>query len=219
MKKLLALGIMLLIPIKIFALELNSQSLNFKETLEDEQITESFKDYKESDDQVTIYLFRGKGCTHCRAFLTFLNSITDEYGKYFKLVSYEVWYNSDNSELLQKVSKFIGKEATGVPYIIIGKSVFPGYGSNADEEIKKAIKQVYNTKKENRYDVFESMNESESENDKKGESSSNNTIIWCLIFTIITISTIMIDNYIKYKKINARLDLLVKNKNDNLKTR
>ena len=31
-------------------------------------------EYTENDKQVTIYLFRGLGCTHCKDFLEFLNS-------------------------------------------------------------------------------------------------------------------------------------------------
>ena len=63
---------------------------NFKDTLAAESIELKNKDYKETDDQITIYMFRGQGCAYCRSFLEFLNSISNEYGKYFKLVSFEV---------------------------------------------------------------------------------------------------------------------------------
>ena len=42
-----------------------SESLNLIETLEDEGITLLNPDYKESEKQITIYLFRGEGCEHC----------------------------------------------------------------------------------------------------------------------------------------------------------
>ena len=48
-------------------------------------------------DKATIYLFRGKGCGYCRALLTFLNSINDEYGDMYELKSYEVWNDQTNS--------------------------------------------------------------------------------------------------------------------------
>ena len=41
------------------------KTLNFREILAQENIKEEFKDYSETDDQVTIYLFRGQGCSHC----------------------------------------------------------------------------------------------------------------------------------------------------------
>ena len=86
-------------------------TLDFKEALADEGIELKNKDYAESDDQITIYLFRGKGCSYCKAFLTFLSSISDEYGKYFKLVSFEVWNDEENSELMTVVSKAMGEVA------------------------------------------------------------------------------------------------------------
>ena len=116
---------------------------NFKETLAAESMELKNKDYKETDDQITIYMFRGQGCDFCRAFLEFLNSISDEYGKYFKLVSFEVWENQDNNTLFDKVAAVTGEAAEGVPYIIIGETVYPGYVSDWDDTIKTSIKTEY----------------------------------------------------------------------------
>ena len=127
-------------------------TLNLTQTLDDEEIAKEFKNYEETDDQVTIYMFRGKGCGYCRAFINFINSITTEYGDKFKLVSFEAWYDKENSLLLDEISTFMGEKATGVPYIIIGDKVFPGYASNYDEDIKKEITTLYNSK--DRYDVL-----------------------------------------------------------------
>lgn len=132
------------------------ETLNLKETLAQESIKEEFKDYKETDDQITIYMFRGNGCGYCQRFLKFLNGITNEYGKYFKLVSFEVWNNADNSELLGRISDFMEVEAGGVPYIIIGNQVFPGYAETYDDGIKAAITELYNA--EEKFDVFEEYN-------------------------------------------------------------
>ncbi|UKI57698.1 MAG: hypothetical protein L6V81_10410 [Clostridium sp.] len=54
----------------------------------------------------------------------------------FKLVSFESWYNDENSNLLTEISTFMGEPATGVPYIIIGDKVFGGYTDSYDENIK-----------------------------------------------------------------------------------
>lgn len=168
-KKLLAVFLMVitLIPMSGFCKEEESyQTLNLKEVLKDEAINNNLKNYNENNKQITIYMFRGKGCAYCRAFLTYLNSIVGEYGKYFKLESYEVWNDSKNAELMDKVSSFMGKQAQGVPYIIIGDKVFTGYSSAYDKEIKTVIKKLY--KEKNRYDVFKEMNKQE----KKSKYSS-----------------------------------------------
>ncbi len=138
----------------------NYETMNLKQTLAAEEMEEAFTKYTEKDDQITIYLFRGQGCGYCRAFLTFLNGITEEYGKYFKLVSFEVWNNSDNNDLMNKISTFLGKPAQGVPYIIIGDQTFPGYADVYDDSIKSAIETEYKKAAKDRYDVFEEYNKS-----------------------------------------------------------
>ena len=133
------------------------KTLGLKEVLAEEQIEMKYKDYKETDDQITIYLFRGNGCGYCRSFLNFLNDNAEEYGKYFKVVAFEVWYDEANSDLLNKVASFMGTSASGVPFIVIGDQVFPGYASSYDDGIKSAITTLYDSK--DRYDVFEAYNE------------------------------------------------------------
>ena len=105
-------------------------------------------------DKATVYLFRGKGCTYCRALLTYLNSINDEVGDMYELKAYEVWNSTDNSQLMKDISEFLGSPAQGVPYLIIGNKVFPGYYDGYNEEIKSAIKSLYKTEASKRYDVF-----------------------------------------------------------------
>lgn len=180
------------------------KTTNLEEALTQEEIKHDLSKYKETDDQVTIYLFRGHGCGYCQAFLTFLNSIVDDYGKYFKLVSYEVWNDANNSKLLQKVANFTGEAAGGVPYIIIGEKVFPGYVSDWDDDIKEAIKTEY--EKDKKYDVMQEM-----ENAEKGETKSTTSaasIYWNLGF--ITVATIVIIIFISTynKKLNNRIDAI-----------
>ena len=159
MKRILVLvvALLLVIPfnVKAYSEDTKYNTLGLKEALEVEELEEEFEEYEETDDQVTIYLFRRDGCYYCRGFLSFLNSIADEYGKYFKLVSYEVSTDQQNSELFAEVSKFKdGQEATGVPYIVIGDQVFGGYAEDYDQSILAAIMNLYNTPKEDRYDVL-----------------------------------------------------------------
>lgn len=103
-----------------------------------------------SEDKVNIYLFWGNGCPHCEKELEFLESIQEEYGFYFKLNKFEVWYDEDNEELLNKFSKLMNDNVSGVPYTIIGNKSFSGFNDNTKDEIITAIKEQYN----NSYDVY-----------------------------------------------------------------
>lgn len=183
------------------------KSMNLEKSLADEGIEPAFSNYKETDKQATIYLFRGKGCSYCRSFLTYINSIVDEYGDYFKVVSYEVWYDSKNADLMNEVSQFLGSPASGVPYIVIGDQVFPGYTESYNEGIKNAIMELYKSKE--KYDVFAEMKKAESKNSNSSISSTT-AIIWNFVF--VTIGTSIVLGFInnKVKKLNERLDELEK---------
>ncbi len=162
MKKILVLFITFMVlcfPFKMEAMTYKTE--NFEQVLASEDMEYDLSNYKESDDKISIYLFRGHRCAYCKAFLDFLYSILPEYGDYFNLVSYEVWENQENVALFQQVSTFLNKPSDGVPYIIIGNQVFKGYTSDYDERIKSAIKSLYDTKKSKRYDVFKEMNKKE----------------------------------------------------------
>ena len=134
---------LIFVPSLAFASEYVTE--NFEEALTEESIEHDLKDYKESEDKINIYLFRGHKCGFCNSFLTFLYNNVEEYGKYFNLVSYEIFNDSNNSKLFEEVSKFMdGKSATGVPYIIIGDKSFSGFNeSNDGDAIKSKIKELY----------------------------------------------------------------------------
>ena len=215
-KKIAIIALMLLsiiIPVKAFAKE-QYKTLNLKETLAEEGIEEKFSNYKETDDQITIYMFRGKGCAYCRKFLEFLNGITDEYGKYFKLVSFESWYNEENSNLLGEISTFMGEQASGVPYIIIGDKVFGGYTESYDESIKNAIKTLYDSK--DRYDVFEEYEYSKKW-DKILNPSNFTVIIWTICLVAVSTVVIVLTNRANTKKIVVAIENNKVSKTDEVK--
>lgn len=217
MKKKIAIIVLMLlsviIPVKAFAKE-QYKTLNLEETLAEEGIEKKFTDYKETDDQVIIYLFRGKGCAYCRKFLEFLNGITDEYGKYFKLVSFESWYNEENSNLLGEISTFMGEQASGVPYIIIGDKVFGGYTESYDESIKTAIKTLYDSK--DRYDVFEEYEYSKKW-DKILNPSNFTVIIWTICLVAVSTVVIVLTNRANAKKIVVAIENNRVSKTDEVK--
>ena len=131
---------------------------NLTQTLDAEEIEYSLDDYKETSDQVTIYMFRGQGCSHCREFLEFIKGAAEEYGKYFKLVAFETWQDTNNSTLMQDVATYLGQEASGVPFIIIGEQTYSGYAEEYNESMLETIMNEYDKKPEDRYDVLEKMN-------------------------------------------------------------
>lgn len=226
----LILSLLILLPIKTIAKTYYSdyKTLNLKEALSAEEIGLVNKDYKETDKQAIIYLFRGQGCGYCKRFLTFLSSISKDYGKYFKLVSFEVWNDSDNSALMHKIAKVTGEEAGGVPYIVIGENVFPGYISDWDNDIKDAIKKQYN---DNSYDVFTELEKAEKDpnfdwsddtttdetTDGSGEteeysttsntssSSSTSIIVWNLVFILVATFAIIVTIIIQNNKLLMQL--------------
>ena len=91
-----------------------------------------------SENDVVLYLFHGDGCPHCAAEISYLDSIKSEYD-HLKIVSYEVWYNDENAELLSQVLKAFQKTRSGVPTTVIGKSIIMGYNDSTGNKIKRAL--------------------------------------------------------------------------------
>jgi len=145
-KKLFVLLLLLvLVPLTVYA---------------DEEVTAT-----EEKDPINIYLFRGEGCPHCADLEEFFDKIDKEYGKYYKLIDYEVWYDKDNNDLMQEIADKMGDTVSGVPYLIIGHKSWNGYEDDKqlNKEITDAIMEEYNA--ETRYDVF-------ADQDKKGNAGA-----------------------------------------------
>lgn len=151
-------------------------SKNLEETLTEEEIEHDLSNYKENDKQATIYMFRGHGCGYCKKFLTFINSIVDEYGEFFKLETYEVWSDDKNAKLMEQIGETLDTDVSGVPFIVIGDQYFTGYSERYDDSIKDAITKLYNSKE--KYDVFEELEKKlqEEENEKNKDKVLSITI-------------------------------------------
>lgn len=193
MKKKLGLFTIMLMLISIIVIPYQVHASYTSQTLEEvfkeEGISYDFSNYQDSSDKITIYLFRGHGCSFCSKFLNYLaNSLLDEYGQYFNVVSYEVWYDSDNWELMQLVGASLGEESvSGVPYIVIGNTTFGGYTEEWNSDIEAAILAAYNST--DRYDVMSNLDLSESNINTEAKSdtsdSSSTIIIWCIVIDAI----------------------------------
>lgn len=200
-KFIILLLVLTLLPLNVFARVITSdyKTMNFVNTLKAEGMEIENKDYKENDQQAIIYMFRGDGCTYCRAFLKFLNSISKEYGEYFRLVSLEVWHNANNKSLMYKMPLATGELVSGVPYIIIGDKVFDGYSPRDDEKIKEAIKNQY---EDNSFDAMkEVVKKSTDSNDK---SDPFPIIFWnAFVIIAITVTIIIVNNKNTERILNA----------------
>ena len=107
---------------------------------------------EETPSKVNVYLFRGEGCPHCEEMLEFFDSIEEEFGQYYTMNTYEVWYNQDNADLMEEVAEKLGVSVTGVPFLVIGDQTWNGYASSYDAEIEAKILSEYNS--DSRYDVM-----------------------------------------------------------------
>ena len=95
-------------------------------------------------EAANVYIFYGKGCPHCEEFFTWVKSLNDEEKAKFNLVKYETWYNTTNSNALAKVAEHFKDSEYGVPYIVIGKTRYSGFGETNKEQILAAINDYYN---------------------------------------------------------------------------
>ena len=215
-KKLLILLLMVLfvLPTTALAEEKTYNTLNLDEALTEEEIEHDFSNYEENDDQITIYMFRGKGCGYCKKFLTYINSIVDDYGKYFKVQTYEVWYDKDNAELMKEVAGFLNESAEGVPFVIIGDKTFNGYTESYNEDIKDAIKKLYDTKKEDRYDVMKEYKNGGSapKEEKDYDGTFAGIVIFSIIFTAVCSVVVFLVNKSRINELEERVEKLEKNK-------
>lgn len=131
-----------------------------------------------NQEPVKVYFFYGNGCPHCAEAEEFFDSIEDELGDQFDIVSYETWYNSDNVDLMNKVAELRKEEPEGVPYIIIGNQSWDGYASYYDDEIIDKIKTEYKKDADSRYDIMDYVG---ALNDKDDNYAADIAVVIALV--------------------------------------
>ena len=99
-------------------------------------------------DNLTLYVFKGDGCPHCKAEMDYLDTIKDKYTN-LEVKEYEVWYDDDNASLLTKVESYFNIKRSGVPTTIIGNTVIQGYQN--ESSTGKKIERAINFYEENDY--------------------------------------------------------------------
>ncbi|MDO4996133.1 MAG: hypothetical protein Q4E69_03050 [Bacilli bacterium] len=83
----------------------------------------------------TVYFFHGDGCPHCKEENKYLETVS----KKINVEAYEVWYNEENEEFMNKVKEELGITETGVPLTIIGNTYFVGYSDASSKVMSRAI--------------------------------------------------------------------------------
>jgi thiol-disulfide isomerase/thioredoxin len=95
-----------------------------------------------SNSEVNIYLFYGNGCSYCEKERKFLNQVKTNYGESIYVYEFEIYYNFENAELFNEVSKKLNIDVRGVPFLVVGDQPIIGYNSN--ETTGKSILEVVN---------------------------------------------------------------------------
>lgn len=152
MKKYLLL-LLLLIPINIYAIDINIDDYNKKdlnEILVDVNVQTDL-DTKEDMNSNTIYFLYGNDCNFSKEFMKFyVDNILPTY-KNVHIVGFETWNDPNNQSLFKSITKYKNSSFDGSPYIIIGSRIFEGYTSSYNNQIISAIKNYDNK------DIFEEM--------------------------------------------------------------
>ena len=104
---------------------------------------------------INVYFFHGEGCPHCAEEEEFLNNYNDDN---INIIRYEVWYNTENSELLDGISQQLEFTVKGVPVTIVGETVIRGYSDSLSNKIDRAIKYYEDDSNEYKDAVYEIKN-------------------------------------------------------------
>ena len=132
MKKILLFLILFFVPFVVYGI-----SDDYEDLVAD------IVNVKVEKDKVNLYLFHSDDCSHCAQEREWLEGIEEEYKDYLNVYMYEVTYNKDNRELMNKVLDKLDISSSNVPLTIIGNIHYTGYsvatGSKIENDIKDYI--------------------------------------------------------------------------------
>ena len=180
----------------------------YKVLAEDEVTTTGEEVTTTERTPATVIIFRGEGCPHCEEALQWFDSIEAEYGQYFDLETYEVWNDTENAELMEKVGNYLGETPDGVPYIIIGTKTFSGFAESYEEDIKSSIMEEYNKNLEERVNVVANVKNGVAPTKEK----DNTTAIIFILFVLAIVAFVI---FARNGQDTAKIDL---DKNDSKDT-
>lgn len=154
----------------------------------------------EDSNEVKIFLFRGEGCPHCEEAIEWFNSIENDYGSKFQLISYEVWNNTDNSDFMQKVAKVRGENPSGVPYILIGDKTWYGFDESYKTEILEKIDTEIKQDVKDRYDILKYVESGTSPKKNSTSGVDTNSLITLVIVAVVVGGIAGCTYYVSKKK-------------------
>ena len=133
--------------------------------------------------EIDLFYFYGDGCPFCTQLEEFFTNLDEEYQSMINIIRFEVWQSEINSNLMRRVANHLGVESQGVPFFVIGEETFNGYSPEMDEDIKRAIREEFES--EERYrGVAELINNSDAEESDSIVDSSD------LIIALVAIAII-----------------------------
>lgn len=127
-----------------------------------------------SAEEVNLYLFHSKDCSHCKQERLWLETIKDEY-EYLNIYEYEVTRNQENSDLLDKVKERFMTDTPYVPFTVVGDKYWVGFGENAKSGIIEIVEK-YNTQ-EHRDIVYEVINNIDNSTIEDGDKIDDTFVI------------------------------------------
>lgn len=141
-------------------------------------------------EKVNIYLFYGKGCPHCEQLKEKLEYLKKQYP--IKVYMYEIWYDSNNSELATIVADKLNTTINGVPFTVLNNTSISGYSSGTtvnllkyninmalnsnDEDMILSIGDITNSEKYS-FSVIESNDSIEKQDEDINEDDINQILI------------------------------------------
>lgn len=131
----IVIGLILLLPINSFAI-----SKSYVDRVS--KITGT----KAEENKINLYLFYGRECPHCEEERKWLETIKEDYEDYLNVYEFEVWHDEDNAKLMEVVATSFSKKTDGVPFTIIGDSVYFGYSKTISSRMEYKIKEYSNLK-------------------------------------------------------------------------
>lgn len=94
------------------------------------------------NNPVNAYFFYGDSCPHCGKESEYLSNVLIIDYPNLQIYEYEIYKNSENIILLQKIAEKLGLKVDGVPFLIIGDQHFVGYADGISPEmIEERVKE------------------------------------------------------------------------------
>ena len=84
---------------------------------------------------ITVYIFHGETCPHCKKELGYLDTLSQKYN--FELKKYEVYYDKNNQDLMGRFAKAYNANFNGVPVTIVGYEYVFGENLESTEQLIK----------------------------------------------------------------------------------